>query len=127
MKQACEQTGLTYDALKFYCNEGLVPGVRRDKNNRRIFYANDIEWIKSLSCLKNCGLGIAEMRQYVELCKQGKSSIPKRQKMLDEKLLCLYNKIKELENSIDYIRKKQQFYQDVLDGKREYHSNLTND
>ena len=127
MKQACEQTGLTYDALKFYCNEGLVPGVRRDKNNRRIFYANDIEWIKSLSCLKNCGLGIAEMRQYVELCKQGKSSIPKRQKMLDEKLLCLYNKIKELENSIDYIRKKQQFYQDVLDGKREYYSNLTND
>ena len=127
MKQACEQTGLTYDALKFYCNEGLVPGVRRDKNNRRIFYVNDIEWIKSLSCLKNCGLGIAEMRQYVELCKQGKSSIPKRQKMLDEKLLCLYNKIKELENSIDYIRKKQQFYQDVLDGKREYYSNLTND
>ena len=127
MKQACEQTGLTYDALKFYCNEGLVPGVRRDKNNRRIFYDNDIEWIKSLSCLKNCGLGIAEMRQYVELCKQGKSSIPKRQKMLDEKLLCLYNKNKELENSIDYIRKKQQFYQDVLDGKREYYSNLTND
>ena len=127
MKQTCEQTGLTYDALKFYCNEGLVPGVRRDKNNRRIFYANDIEWIKSLSCLKNCGLGIAEMRQYVELCKQGKSSISKRQKMLDEKLLCLYNKIKELENSIDYIRKKQQFYQDVLDGKREYYSNLTND
>ena len=126
MKQTCEQTGLTYDALKFYCNEGLVPGVRRDKNNRRIFYANDIEWIKSLSCLKNCGLGIAEMRQYVELCKQGKSSIPKRQKMLDEKLLCLYDKIKELENSIDYIRKKQQFYQDVLDGKREYYSNLTN-
>ena len=125
MKQACEQTGLTYDALKFYCNEGLVPGVRRDKNNRRIFYANDIEWIKSLSCLKNCGLGIAEMRQYVELCKQGKSSIPKRQKMLDEKLLCLYNKIKELENSIDYIQKKQRFYQDVLDGKREYYSNLT--
>ena len=127
MKQTCEQTGLTYDALKFYCNEGLVPGVRRDKNNRRIFYANDIEWIKSLSCLKNCGLGIAEMRQYVELCKQGKSSISKRQKMLDEKLLCLYDKIKELENSIDYIRKKQQFYQDVLDGKREYYSNLTND
>ena len=47
--------------------------------------------------------------------------------MLDEKLLCLYDKIKELENSIDYIQKKQQFYQDVLDGKREYYSNLTND
>ena len=126
MKQACEQTGLTYDALKFYCNEGLVPNVKRDKNNRRTFNEKDIEWIKSLSCLKKCGLSIAEMRQYVELCKQGESSISERQKMLDEKLLYLHDKIRELENSIDYIQKKQQFYQDVLDGEREYYSNLTN-
>ena len=25
MKQTCIKTGLTYDTLKFYCNEGLVP------------------------------------------------------------------------------------------------------
>lgn len=24
-------TGLTYQTLKFYCNEGLVPYVQRDK------------------------------------------------------------------------------------------------
>ena len=125
MKQACGQTGLTYDALKFYCNKGLVPNVKRDKNNRRIFNEKDIEWIKSLSCLKNCGFSIVEMQQFVKLCKQDIASIPERQKMLDEKLSCLYDKIKELENSIDYIQKKQQFYQDVLDGKREYYSNLS--
>lgn len=53
MKQACEKTGLSYDTLKFYCNEGLVPNVKRDKNNYRIFDKNDIAWINSLSCLKN--------------------------------------------------------------------------
>lgn len=42
MKEACKETGLTYDALKFYCNEGLVPNVKRDKNNYRIFDDNDI-------------------------------------------------------------------------------------
>lgn len=31
------------------------------------------------------------------------------------------------EQNIDFIMYKQQFYQDVLDGKREYHSNLTAD
>ena len=24
MKQACEKTGLSYETLKFYCNQGLV-------------------------------------------------------------------------------------------------------
>ena len=34
MMQVCKQTNMTYQALKFYCNEGLIPNVKRDKNNR---------------------------------------------------------------------------------------------
>jgi len=30
MKQACELTGMNYETLKFYCNSGLVPGLKRD-------------------------------------------------------------------------------------------------
>lgn len=43
MKQACEQTGMNYEALKFYCNAGLVPNVKRDGNNRRVFDNRDVE------------------------------------------------------------------------------------
>ena len=42
MKEACNQTHLPYETLKFYCNQGLVPNVKRDKNNRRIFDERDI-------------------------------------------------------------------------------------
>lgn len=125
MKQTEEQTGLSYDTLKFYCNEGLIPNVKRDKNNRRIFSERNIAWIKSLSCLKNCGLSIAEMREYVKLCQQGPISIPARQIMLAEKRLALKRQIDTLSESIEYIDWKQRFYQDVLDGKIEYYSNLT--
>lgn len=31
MMQACKETNMTYQALKFYCNQGLVPNVKRDK------------------------------------------------------------------------------------------------
>ena len=55
MLQAWRETGMTYQALKFYCNEGLVPNVKRDKNNRRVFDARDIAWINSLTRLKKCG------------------------------------------------------------------------
>lgn len=124
MKQACEKTGLTYDTLKFYCNEGLVPNVKRDKNNYRIFDDKDIAWINSLSCLKNCGMSITEMKTYLALCLEGESSIPKRKEILDQKLEELKNKKKEIEESIDYIHWKHQFYDDVLSGKTKYYSNL---
>ncbi|MGN1343437.1 MAG: MerR family transcriptional regulator [Traorella sp.] len=125
MKQACELTNLTYDTLKFYCNEGLVPNVKRNKNNYRMFSEKDIAWINSLSCLKNCGMSIVEMKQFLNLCLEGESSIPERKVILNRKLIDLENKIEEIKKSIDYIHWKQQFYDDVLSGKTEYISNLT--
>ena len=98
MKETCKLTELTYDTLKFYCNKGLIPNVKRDKNNYRIFDDNDIAWINSLSCLKNCGMTIKEME----------------------------NKKKEIQESINYIHWKQGFYKDVLSGKTKYYSNLIN-
>ena len=124
MKQVCKQTGLSYDTLKFYCNEGLVPHVKRDKNNYRVFNQRDINWINSLSCLKKCGMSIQEMKVYLKLCLEGEKSIPYRQVVLDHKLQDLELKKQELQKSIDFIHWKQQLYQDVLDGKTKYYSDL---
>ena len=89
MKQTCEKTGLTYDTLKFYCNEGLIPKVKRDKNNYRVFNDNDIAWINSLSCLKNCGMSILEMKEYLDLCLKGEKTIIERKEILENKLKIL--------------------------------------
>ncbi len=124
MKEACRLTGMTYENLKFYCNEGLVPNVKRDHHNYRIFDDHDIQWIKSLNCLKNCGMSIAEMKEYLALCLKGEASIPERQVILAKKKEALLRSMTELQKAVDYIDWKQSFYQDVLSGKTEYFSNL---
>ena len=124
MMEACRETGMTYQALKFYCNEGLVPDVRRDKNNRRYFNEATVKWIKDLSCLKKCGMSIEEMKEYVALCLEGPESIERRQQILARKQEALREQMQKLQESIDYIDWKQQFYNDVLTGKRPYISNL---
>ena len=65
MKDACEATSMNYETLKFYCNQGLLPNVKRDRNNHRIFDDHDVAWLKSLTCLKNCGMSLAEMKAYL--------------------------------------------------------------
>ena len=126
MKDACEKTGLSYETLKFYCNQGLVPNVKRDKNNRRIFNDRDIAWINSLNCLRNCDMSLSEMREYIDLCIEGESSIPKRKEILIAKRASLVEKLQQVQDSIDYIDWKQGFYDDVLSGKIKYYSNLIN-
>ena len=122
MKETCQKTNLTYDTLKYYCNEGLIPNVKRNNSNYRVFDDNDINWINNLSCLKKCGMSITEMKTYLELCLEGESSIPQRQLILNDKQKELENKIKEINKSIDYINYKQNFYKDVLNGKTKYFS-----
>lgn len=124
MKQVCAETNMTYQTLKYYCNEGLIPNVKRDNNNRRIFDEHDVKWIKDLVCLKKCGMSIQEMKDYLALCLQGESTIPKRKEMLTLKQEALRTSVHELEDSIAYIDWKQNFYDEVLSGKRPYISNL---
>lgn len=124
MMQVCRETDMTYQTLKYYCNEGLVPNVKRDKNNRRVFDEADVKWIKDLICLKKCGMSIQEMKEYRDLCLQGQSTIPRRKELLAKKQDALRASIQELEDSVSYIDWKQNFYDEVLSGKRPYVSNL---
>lgn len=116
MKDVCTRTGMKYETLKFYCNEGLIPNVKRNKNNRRVFDDRDMAWIESLSCLKNCSMSIAEMKEYIDLCMIGESSIPERKIILAKKQAALRQQLKTIQNAIDYIDWKQGFYDDVLSG-----------
>ena len=124
MMQVCRELDMTYQTLKFYCNEGLVPNVRRDANNRRVFDEHDVKWLKDLLCLKRCGMSIQEMKDYLALCLHGEATIPQRKQMLTRKQEELRQSVRELEESIHYIDWKQGFYDDVLTGKRPYESNL---
>ena len=124
MKDICTEANMTYETLKFYCNQGLVPNVKRDKNNHRIFDEHDLAWIKSLTCLKKCRMSIAEMKEYLAMCLEGPASIPRRKKMLTAKQAELSAEIRILQEGMDYIDWKQHFYDDVTSGKIPYTSNL---
>lgn len=124
MKETCEKTGLHYETLKFYCNQGLVPNVKRNSKNYRVFDDNDVAWISSLNCLKNCGMSIAEMKNYIDLCLEGESTIMERKAILEEKRKSLEDEMQRIQESIDYIDWKQGFYDDILSGKTPYFSNL---
>ena len=88
MKDVCAMTGLPYETLRFYCNEGLLPNVRRDKNNYRIFSERDLNWLQGLLCLKRCGMSLKDMKRYMAFCLKGQESIPTRSMSLRARTCC---------------------------------------
>ena len=70
-------------------------------------------------------MSIEEIKNYLELCLGGEKTIPQRKIMLDKKQQQLQEKIKNLQDAIAYIDWKQNFYDEILNGKTKYFSNLT--
>lgn len=116
MKEACRMTGLSYETLKFYCNEGLIPNVQRDSGNRRVFTDLQIGQIHGLLCLRDCGMGVTEMKQYMDILTGDAPDIPALKAMLDRKREALEVTIAKARESLQFIAWKQDFYDAVLRG-----------
>ena len=124
MMQVCREVDMTYQTLKYYCNEGLIPNVKRDGNNRRIFDEKDVKWIKDLTCLKKCGLSIQEMKEYLELCLQGESTILRRKQMLTEKRKALKSSIQELEDALAKMKQEKDMWEERFHALSRKHEEL---
>ena len=64
------------------------------------------------------------MKEYLTLCLQGEATMPLRMEILAGKRRELLERIAQPEDSVRYVDGKQQFYDDVLSGKRPYVSHL---
>lgn len=67
MGEATAATGLTADTLRYYEQERIVGPFARDHRNHRVFSEKDLAWIHVVTCMKDAGLGIDELRTFADL------------------------------------------------------------
>ncbi len=65
--QAAERSGLSLDTLRYYEREELLPPVARTAGGHRAYSDDDLAWAGILTCLRDAGLGIAELREFTRL------------------------------------------------------------
>lgn len=78
--------------IRYYTDLNLVPSLQRDKNGNRIFDEDSKNWLLSLKCLRGSGMSVKALKDYVDLCLQGDSTIEERFKIIIEQKKNLKNK-----------------------------------
>lgn len=115
VKEAAHITGLTEHAVRFYTDKGLVPSVRRDKNNIRMFDEEAVNWLHGIKCLKQSGMSIEAIKTYVELCLEGDSTIPQRAALMKEHKETALARLEEAKRHIAHLEQKTALYQAILE------------
>ena len=110
IKQAAEKVSLTEYTIRYYDKEGLLPFVERDKLGNRAFTEDDLEWLGLICCLKNTGMTIKQIKEFIRLCLDGDETLEIRKELLIEHRREVLRKINELKLNLEKISYKISHY-----------------
>lgn len=117
VKQMSEKMGLTTYAIRYYDNAGLIPEVERSSGNSRLFSDYNLAWLKIVHCLRSTGLPVMEVRRYIQMCREGDSTIPERAALIAAQEKKLKSQLEELNHQMEILEYKKRYYVELLAGK----------
>lgn len=113
-----EKYSLTPDTLRYYEKIGLISNVPRTKNGIRNYDDKTCRRIEFIKCMRDAGVEIEILIEYIELFEQGKSTVKARQQLLKEQKEKLLEKQKNINDTINRLNYKLQLYDEIISGKR---------
>ena len=67
IKEVSEKYKISKDTLRYYEKIGLIPRVKRNKNGVREYTETDCKLIELIKCMRNAGVEIEALVEYVRL------------------------------------------------------------
>ncbi len=113
IKEVEERTGISAYTLRYYDKMGLLPFVERTPSGIRRFKESDFEALFTITCLKKCGMPIADIKTFMELYMTGSETIPLRRKMFEEQRERIKEQIASMQKMLDIIDYKCWYFQEA--------------
>jgi len=105
---------ITADTLRYYERIGLIPPVHRSQSGMRDYDEDDCRWVEFVKCMRNAGLSIEVLVEYVTLFRQGSSTVQARKKLLTEQRQQLADRIEEMKAVMARLDRKIDGYEDLM-------------
>ena len=123
ISEAAEKTGLPPSTIRYYDKEGLLPNIKR-KNGIRVFEDMDLRLMGLLTCLKNTGMPIKRIRDYVELTSKGDETLQERYEIIKAQRQFVLDQIEQLQYYLEELDFKDWYYNKALAAGSESAINL---
>lgn len=125
ISEVAKELDLTVYTLRYYDKEGLIPFVERTSSGSRLFKESDIDALKVIECLKATGMPIKEIKNFIDWCSAGDSTLQQRYEMFMERKANVEAQMEELRKTMELIEHKCWYYKTALDaGTEVIHKNF---
>ena len=114
IKEVCAQYDITPDTIRYYERVGVIPAVKRTKGGIRDFSEEDIKWVKNAICMRNAGLPVEMLIEYVRLFQEGDGTFQARRDLLVEARAEIQKQLDETQETMNLINYKISRYEEAL-------------
>lgn len=105
---------LPISTLRYYDKEGLFPHLKR-VNGVRQFSENEIETLRVIDCLKKSGLEIKDIKEYMNLCSLGNSTLKQRKEIFVKQKEEVLQEMEKLQKVLSMLNYKCWYYDQAIE------------
>ena len=105
---------ITPDTLRYYDRIGLIPPVPRTRSGIRNYDKESCGWIELMKCMRKAGVQVEALIEYVDLFRQGDSTIDARKALLVEQRSRLQERMADMQASLERLNDKIDRYEQGL-------------
>lgn len=118
ISEVSKKYNLTSDTLRYYERIGLLTNVPRNQNGIRNYDEKACKKIEFIKCMRNAGVEIEILIEYMTLFEQGKTTVNARKNLLEEQKEKLLEKQKSISETLARLDYKIKIYEEIASGKR---------
>ncbi|WP_169082860.1 MerR family transcriptional regulator [Paenibacillus sp. PL91] len=119
MAEVSAKFELSQDTLRYYERIGLIPPVNRNNSGIRDYTEDNLRWVEFIKCMRNAGMPIEALIDYVGLFQQGDETLEARKELLidqRDQLIVRMEDMKKVQERLDY--KIARYEQTVLEKEK---------
>ena len=102
---------ITADTLRYYERIGLIPAVPRKPHGIRAYDQASCQWVELMKCMRNAGVQIEALIEYVALFRQGDETMDARKTILIEQRKRLVRKMQDIQETLERLDYKIEMYE----------------
>ena len=114
IKEVSEEFGISQDTLRYYERVGLIPPVTRTSSGNRDYQESDLGRVENAACMRNAGVPIEALIEYVKLYQMGDTTFEARRQLLQEQYDALQEQKEQIEATMKRLAYKVSRYEKAV-------------
>ncbi|GEO68198.1 MerR family transcriptional regulator [Levilactobacillus acidifarinae] len=107
-----KEFNVSKDTLRYWERIGLLPEIKRNASGYRDYSERDLNWVYYIQVLRNGGMSIESLIEFVKLYREGNASNDVRKSLLVDQRDAMLEQVAQLQKTVNYLQFKIDHFED---------------